>query len=201
VRKDGRCRLQRRRRSLWKKVAAMEEFVRGSVVLMKRRCTCPGCRKCASGERHPTWVLTVSRGGKTHTVYLGRGRVTEARRLVKNYRTLLGLLEEIARINLALLVGKPLRTKGGTHVFSRDAELIFGDDGGVIRVGKREVGACAAPRILCRHDSAMRIQQTHPHPRISPVGHYVVFTSDRLGYGNVYTMPLVEFESLPFADQ
>jgi len=43
----------------------------------------------------------------------------------------------------------------------------------------------------------MRIQQTHPHPRISPDGKYVIFTSDRSGYGNVYSVPLVEFESLP----
>ncbi len=87
------------------------------------------------------------------------------------------------------------------HVFSHDADLIVGDGGGVIRVWKREEESYAAPRVLCRHDSAMRIQQTHPHPAISPDGRYVVFTSDRSGYGNVHAVPLVEFESLPLADQ
>ena len=65
-------RLKQKRKLLAKRMAKIEEFVRGSVVLMKRPCAYPRCRKCASGERHPTWVLTVSRCGKTHTVYLGK---------------------------------------------------------------------------------------------------------------------------------
>ena len=87
------------------------------------------------------------------------------------------------------------------HIFSLDDKLIVGDGAGVIRVWRREGDRYSQPRILCRHDSAMRIQQTHPHPRISPDGRYVVFSSDRTGYGNVYKVPLVEFDSLPLADQ
>jgi len=87
------------------------------------------------------------------------------------------------------------------HIFSLDENLIVGDGGGVIRVWKKEGESYAPPRVLCRHDSAMRIQQTHPHPRISPDGRYVVFTSDRSGYGNVYSVPLTEIDSLPLADQ
>jgi hypothetical protein len=48
-------------------------------VLMKRKCTYPGCRKCAAGQRHPTWVLTYSREGKTRTVYLGEKRRARTR--------------------------------------------------------------------------------------------------------------------------
>lgn len=87
------------------------------------------------------------------------------------------------------------------HIFSHNEDVIVGDSGGVIRIWKREGEGYAAPRVLCRHDSAMHIQQTHPHPRISPDGQYVVFTSDRSGYGNVYTVPLTAFESLPPVDE
>ena len=85
------------------------------------------------------------------------------------------------------------------HIFSHDAELIVGDGGGVIRLWRREGDRYTNPRVLCEHGSAMRIQQTHPHPRISPDGKYVVFSSDRTGYGNVYSAPLADFGSLPNA--
>ena len=107
--------LERGRKALMRKLASWGAFVRGSVVLMKRRCTYPRCRKCASGQGHPTWVLTVSRQGKTHTVYLGPRRLAQAQRMAQNYRRLLALIEEIAEVNLALLTGKPLDGKGGCH--------------------------------------------------------------------------------------
>jgi oligogalacturonide lyase len=86
------------------------------------------------------------------------------------------------------------------HIFSLDEQVIVGDGSGDIRVWQMKGNGYSEPRVLCRHDSGMRIQQTHPHPRISPNGDYVVFTSDRSGYGNVYKVPLVEFASLPMCD-
>lgn len=83
------------------------------------------------------------------------------------------------------------------HIFSHDENLIVGDAGKVIRAWKYQDGSYLGPRILCRHDSDMRIQQTHPHPCISPDGKQVVFTSNRSGYGQVYMAPLVNFDSLP----
>ena len=83
------------------------------------------------------------------------------------------------------------------HIFSHDEKVIVGDGDGVIRTWKWENERYAGPRVLCRHDSSMHIQQAHPHPRISPDRKNVVFTSDREGYCNVYMAPLAEFESLP----
>ena len=95
-------RLRTKRRLLVKRMAGIEEVLRGSVVLMKRPCIYRGCRKCASGERHPTWALTVNQKGKTQTVYVGKTRLSEARRMVENYRRAKALLEEVAQINLVL---------------------------------------------------------------------------------------------------
>ena len=110
---ETECRhLRRKQRLLLGQLGKMTDFIRGSVVLMKRRCSRANCRRCASGEGHPTWVLTASSGGKTRTVYLGEGRVDEAKRMVANYRTMRVWIEEIAQINLALLIDKPIPRKG-----------------------------------------------------------------------------------------
>jgi uncharacterized protein YcsI (UPF0317 family) len=109
-------RLERKRRLLHGQMARIEEFLRGSVVLMKRPCAYPNCRKCASGERHPTWVLTVSENGKTRTIYLGAKRLDAARRMTENYRRLQGLVEQISTINRSLATGRVSTRKGAGDV-------------------------------------------------------------------------------------
>ena len=108
-------RLRAKRKLLWGRLTRTEEILRGSVVLMKRPCTYPRCRKCASGERHPTWVLTLHQKGKTQTVYLGKGRLAEARRMAENYRRVKALLEEVAQIDLLLFRRKDTQKKGSEH--------------------------------------------------------------------------------------
>jgi len=89
------------------------------------------------------------------------------------------------------------------HIHSLDGSLIVGDGyhDGVIKVWMLVNGALSGPRILCRHDCSFKIQQLHVHPRIFPNGDAVYFTSDRGGYGNIYTAMLpkneVEFLALP----
>jgi len=112
--REGR-RLRMKRKLLWKRLAEIEEVLRGSVVLMKRRCTYARCRTCAAGERHPTWVLTVNQKGKTQTVYVGKPRLAEARRMVENYRRAKALLEDVAQINLILFRRKDTPRKGAEH--------------------------------------------------------------------------------------
>ena len=85
------------------------------------------------------------------------------------------------------------------HIHSNDESLVVGDRG-VVRVWKWTGDGYDGPRVLCEHRSSFHIQQVHVHPRFSPDGSYVLFTSDRTGYGNVYAVDVPEFESLPPAD-
>ena len=106
MRPERRKALVERKRALLREARSIQDFLRGSVVVLRRPCTYPGCRRCAQGVKHPAVYHTVSREGKTQTTYLGASRAPEARGQVAAHRRLLGLLEEVSRINLTLLTGK-----------------------------------------------------------------------------------------------
>ena len=78
------------------------------------------------------------------------------------------------------------------HFHSHDLDLIVGDGQAgrfpYILLWQRDGEGFTPPRILCRHRGSAHVQQTHVHPRLSPDGRSIVFTSDDLGYGNVYTV-------------
>ena len=89
------------------------------------------------------------------------------------------------------------------HIHSRDMDLIVGDAGNVVRcwVWDESDQEYVGPHVLCTHDCTMKIQVLHVHPRFSPDGNWVVFTSDRSGYGNVYLVEVPARErihDLPF---
>lgn len=83
------------------------------------------------------------------------------------------------------------------HIHSNTPALIVGDGGNVVRLWRWNGSGYDGPRALCRHDSSMKIQQLHVHPRFDPQGCYVVFTSDVSGYGDVYAVEVPDFAGLP----
>ena len=86
------------------------------------------------------------------------------------------------------------------HVHSNDASMIVGDAHNV-RLWRWNGVDYDGPRVLCEHRSSFHIQQVHVHPRFSPDGKYVIFTSDTTGYGNVYKVEIQEFDSLPLDEK
>jgi hypothetical protein len=85
-------------------------FVRGSVVVNRRRCGKPTCH-CAEGTAlHETTVLSYSEGGRTKFLALAPGQVSQVRAAVGRYRAAQARLEEQANAGLAELV-EASRTK------------------------------------------------------------------------------------------
>ena len=63
-----------------------------------------GCLKCARGEGHPLWVLTVGYpGGKTRQVSLRPEQVPQVRQALEHYRDVKQTLEAISELNQFLL--------------------------------------------------------------------------------------------------
>src|SRR5437588_12406252 len=68
-----------------------------------------GCLKCARGEGHQVFVLTVTYpGGRTRQLSVRRERVAEVRRWLSNYQELKEAIETICELNHDLL--RPERT-------------------------------------------------------------------------------------------
>jgi oligogalacturonide lyase len=94
------------------------------------------------------------------------------------------------------------------HIHSNDANLIVGDGQqssaypgeryqDCIFIWKKNEQEMVGPSVLCKHRGSFQTQQVHVHPRFSPDGTKVLYTSDMSGYGNIYLVDVPPFEDLP----
>jgi uncharacterized protein DUF6788 len=93
----------RKREKLAAQLSFATEVLRGSLLQRTVRHS-SGCLKCARGEGHPLWVLTVGYpGGKTRQVSLRPDQVPQVRRALARYRNFKRTLEAISELNQFLL--------------------------------------------------------------------------------------------------
>jgi len=100
---DGMVALVKKRFKIWRDVVGVGDFVRGSVVVLRRPCTRPTCRVCESGRRHPATYLSMKEKGRTRLVYLPKERVSHARAMVREWKRLEKLLLEMSKTNAEIL--------------------------------------------------------------------------------------------------
>src|SRR5260370_30707586 len=93
----------RARQKLVGKLPMTGELVGGSLLERPVRHT-KGCPKCARGEGHHVFVLTVTyAGGRTRQFSVRRERVAEVRRWLSNYQELKQEIEGVCELNHDLL--------------------------------------------------------------------------------------------------
>jgi hypothetical protein len=93
----------RKREKLAARVSSPIGVLRGSL-LQRTIHHSSGCLKCARGEGHPLWVLTVGYpSGKTRQVSLRPDQVPQVRRALEQYRDCKQNLEAISELNQFLL--------------------------------------------------------------------------------------------------
>jgi hypothetical protein len=94
---------QRKREKLAGHLGSPLGVLRGSL-LQRTIHHSSGCQKCARGEGHPLWVLTVGYpGGKTRQVSLRPEQVPQVRKAIQDYRDFKQALEAISELNQFLL--------------------------------------------------------------------------------------------------
>jgi len=91
------------------------------------------------------------------------------------------------------------------HFASNDYQLIVGDGTGVAQSGKQpfiqlfkwDGDNYIGPKIVAIHRSTFNGQHAHCHPRFTPDGKHILYTSDVSGYSNMYLVELKEYDDLP----
>jgi oligogalacturonide lyase len=82
------------------------------------------------------------------------------------------------------------------HIHSNDQSMIVGD-AGCVRLWRWNGAGYDGPAKLCEHRCSFHTQQLHVHPRFTPNGKQVLFTSDMSGYGNLYLADVPNFDQMP----
>src|SRR5271167_1112987 len=93
----------RKREKIAAQLSSASEVLRGSL-LQRTIHHSAGCLKCARGEGHPLWVLTVGYpGGRTRQVSLRPKQAPRVRKAIGDYRDFKQALEAISELNQFLL--------------------------------------------------------------------------------------------------
>lgn len=93
----------RKRQRLATQLSSASDVLRGSL-LQRTLHHSAGCSKCARGEGHPLWVLTVGYpGGKNRQLSLRPDQVPQVRKALDTYRKIKQSLEAISELNQFLL--------------------------------------------------------------------------------------------------
>ena len=99
------------REKLVAKLPVTGELLRGSLLERTVRHT-KDCPKCARGEGHRVFVLTVTyAGGRVQQFSVRSERVGEVRRWIANYQKLKQAIENICELNHELLRPEPHRRR------------------------------------------------------------------------------------------
>jgi hypothetical protein len=101
------------RQKLVDRLPVTGELLRGSLLERVVRHK-SGCPKCARGDGHRVFVLTVTyAGGRTRQISVRPERVAEVRRWLDNYQNLKAAIEGICELNHDLLRPDPAAPKPG----------------------------------------------------------------------------------------
>jgi hypothetical protein len=83
------------RQRFWNRLRACWPALKGSLALVHKPCIRPNCRACASGKKHPNYLLAFSDQGQRRCLYVPTAMVPVLKRALKNGRQIEQLLYEM----------------------------------------------------------------------------------------------------------
>jgi hypothetical protein len=83
------------RRRLWEKLQTCWPALKGSLARVNKPCIRPHCPACASGKKHPNYLLAFTRQGKRRCLYVPVAMVPMLKRALANGRRLEQVLYEM----------------------------------------------------------------------------------------------------------
>ena len=95
-------RLLRKREALLRRITARTEFLRGSITSVCSTCNRATCI-CTGKPIGRAYRLTYKDAAqKTHTVYIPKGQLKKARKMLANHAKLRELTDDLFKINVAI---------------------------------------------------------------------------------------------------
>ncbi len=79
----------------WKKLQACWPALKGSLALVHKPCIRPNCQICASGKKHPNYLLAFSDKGRRRCLYVPAPMVSALKRALSNGRRIEQLLYQM----------------------------------------------------------------------------------------------------------
>ena len=98
--------IQAERKEVRKQLSRIRYFVRGSIMECERTCGKPTC-KCAKGQKHIAYYLSLKKENKTLLIYLPRSSLKLANKWIDNHKKLKELIDKLLMLNIEVLKSKP----------------------------------------------------------------------------------------------
>jgi hypothetical protein len=77
-------------------IQALWPAIKGSLAQVYKPCIRKNCQACASGKKHPAWILSVAVGGRRSTLYVPESLVSQIKQAIRNGRKIEDLLQKAA---------------------------------------------------------------------------------------------------------
>ncbi len=80
---------------LWKKLLTCWPALKGSLAQVRKPCIRPNCPTCASGQKHPNYLLAFTHKGQRRCMYVPLAMVPVLKRALANGRRMEQLLYQM----------------------------------------------------------------------------------------------------------